>query len=64
MPDVRVLDLSSLSTRLGEVPERPIGPVSKTSAAVARFGRIDRRIGEPPCARRCHPGQQYEAIRA
>ena len=25
----------------------------KVDKSVARFGRIDRSIGEPPCARRC-----------
>src|SRR6516162_6152974 len=29
------------------------GPVRCASCWVALFGRIDRSIGEPPCARRC-----------
>jgi hypothetical protein len=30
---------------------------------VARFGRIDRRIGEPPCARRCRRTEARNAAR-
>jgi hypothetical protein len=37
----------------GVVPEWLKAPVSIIGVAVARFGRIDRSIGEPPCARRC-----------
>ena len=30
-----------------------VGSTEAAKDVVARFGRIDRRIGEPPCARRC-----------
>jgi hypothetical protein len=30
-----------------------VGSTEATKDDVARFGAIDRRIGEPPCARRC-----------
>jgi hypothetical protein len=35
----------------------------KYPTAVARFGRIDRSIGEPPCARRCRRTDARNAAR-
>ena len=51
----RVEDVTALragsSTRK---PRRPRGSIPPMlSGHFARVGRIDRRIGEPPCARRC-----------
>ena len=30
-----------------------VGSTEASDGRLARFGRIDRSIGEPPCARRC-----------